>query len=47
MTVEEAIEILSDCCDRHILTLDPDFYQAVEMGKKALSLARLADEAAE
>ncbi|MBA7553022.1 hypothetical protein ES705_45604 [subsurface metagenome] len=47
MTIEEAIKVLSDCCDRHILTIDPDFYQAIEMGKDALVLARLADEAAE
>ncbi|MBA7521985.1 hypothetical protein ES705_14106 [subsurface metagenome] len=47
MTIEEAIDILSDCCDRHILNITPDFYAAVQMGKDALVLNRQMREAQE
>lgn len=43
MTVEEAIKILSDCCDVHAFTVDPDFFTAVEMGKDAMVLLRLQE----
>lgn len=36
MTREKAIELLSDCCDRHVMTINQDLYEAVRMGKEAL-----------
>ena len=36
MEIEKAIELLSDCCDRHGFSLDEDFREAVRIGKKAL-----------
>ena len=45
MTVEEAIKILSDTCDAHAFTVDPDFFTVVEMGKDALVLLRLQEAA--
>ena len=38
MEVGKAIELLSDCCDRGMVTFDQDFKDAVKMGKKALIL---------
>ena len=38
MTIDKAIEQLSDYCDRGVVTLDQDFKDAVEMGKKGLTL---------
>jgi len=40
MKVPKAIELLSDYCDRHCVTLDEDFRQAVKMGKEALILCQ-------
>ena len=45
MTPEKAIELLSDCCDRHGFTLCLDFYEAVRIGKDALIHAQLKAEA--
>ena len=38
MDIGKAIELLSDCCDRGVVTFDQDFKDAVKMGKKALTL---------
>lgn len=38
MFVEDAVEQLSDYCDRGVATLGQDFKEAVKMGKKALIL---------
>ena len=46
MTKEKAIELLSDCCDHHAFTINPDFYEAVRMGKEAL-IAQPEDEVEE
>ncbi len=44
MTKQEAIEILSDCCDRHAFTLDQDFYKAVRMARESLIKEIVAEE---
>lgn len=50
LEIEKSIELLSDCCDQGITTLDADFKDAVRMGKKGLILLahgtghRLTDE---
>jgi len=38
ITPDEAIDLLSDYCDRGAVTLDDRFKQAVKLGKKALVL---------
>ncbi|MBA7573108.1 hypothetical protein ES708_14903 [subsurface metagenome] len=41
MDAEKAIELLSDYCDRGMVTLGADFKEAVLMGKKALMIFSL------
>jgi len=38
MEIGKVIELLSDYCDRGMVTLDQDFKNAVKMGKKGLTL---------
>jgi len=38
MERDKAIELLSDYCDRGVVTLDADFKEAVRMGKNGLIL---------
>ena len=38
MEISKVIELLSDCCDRHAFAIDQDFYEAVRIGKKAVTL---------
>lgn len=38
LEIEKVIELLSDCCDRGMVTFDEDFKDAVRVGKKVLTL---------
>ena len=44
MFFEDAVEQLSDCCDRGIVTFNQDFKNAVKMGKKAIILLATSEE---
>ncbi|MBA7532061.1 hypothetical protein ES705_24287 [subsurface metagenome] len=44
MTKQEAIELLSDCCDRHAFTINQDFYEAVRMSRESLIKEIIAEE---
>ncbi len=44
MTKQEAIEVLSECCDKHIFVGDQYFYEAVRMSRESLIKEIVAEE---
>ncbi len=44
MTKQEAIEILSECCDKHAFTINQAFYDAVRMARESLIKEIVSEE---